>query len=142
MIGAAPAKGGDNVIDFDLDSELMKAVPAESKPAAPTASAAPTESQADFDLSHFDLSAEPAPHADHSIEFNLDDLDLSKPASGGGGGGQIASGDEIGTKLDLARVYADMGDNDAARGLLNEVLATGNATQKGEAEALIKRLSA
>ena len=74
-----------------------------------------------------------------TIEFDLDELDLSKPA---GGGGHIASGDEIGTKLDLARVYADMGDNEAARGLLNEVLGTGNAAQKGEAEGLLKRLSA
>jgi len=135
VIGAAPAKHGNNVIDFDLDSELMKAAPAEPKAPAPAPAG---EAKADFDLSHFDLSAEHAPAADNSIEFNLDELDLGKPA----GGGHIASGDEIGTKLDLARVYADMGDNDAARGLLNEVLATGNATQKGEAEALIKRLSA
>ena len=140
IIGAAPAgKPGANVIDFDFDSELMKAMPAE--PAKPAAAAPAAGKPTEFDLSHFDLSNEPAPApADNSIEFNLDDLDLTKP--GTTGGGHISSGDEIGTKLDLARVYADMGDNDAARGLLNEVLTTGNATQKGEAEALIKRLSA
>ena len=137
VIGAAPAaKPGSNVIDFDFDSELMKAAPAAAKP---TAAAPQVESKADFDLSQFDLSAEPTPAAgDHSIEFNLDELDLSKPS----GSGHISSGDEIGTKLDLARVYADMGDNEAARGLLNEVLSTGNVAQKEEAEALIKRLSA
>ena len=130
-----PAASQGNVIDFDLDAELSRAGPAEPMAAPPSAS-----DKADFDLSHFDFSAEP-PHpagTEGTIEFDLDELDLSKPA----GGGHVSSGDEIGTKLDLARVYADMGDNEAARGLLNEVLGTGNAAQKGEAEALIKRLSA
>jgi pilus assembly protein FimV len=136
-----PAATQGNVIDFDLESELNKSLPSTPapRPAAPVAAPAPAES-ADFDLSHFDLGAEPhSAHGEGLVEFNLDELDLSKPAAGGHG---VSSGDEIGTKLDLARVYADMGDNDAARGLLHEVLNTGNATQKGEAEALIKRLSA
>jgi pilus assembly protein FimV len=136
LMGAAPQTGG--VIDFDLDHELAKSMPATpvAKPAPP---AAAPKAEGEFDLSHFDLSTEPAsPASENTIEFDLDELDLSKPASGG----HITSGDEIGTKLDLARVYADMGDNDAARGLLNEVMGTGNATQKGEAEALLKRLSA
>lgn len=133
-----PAASAGNVIDFDLDAELNKAAPAASAPAVHDASESP-----DFDLSHFDFSSEP-PHpagTEGTVEFNLDELDLSKPA-GSSGIGHVSSGDEIGTKLDLARVYADMGDNEAARGLLGEVLSTGNAAQKGEAEALIKRLSA
>ena len=132
-----PAASQGNIIDFDLDAELSKAGPAEPVAAAPSA-----PEKADFDLSHFDFSSEP-PHpagTEGTVEFNLDELDLSKPA--GGFGSHLSSGDEIGTKLDLARVYADMGDNEAARGLLNEVLGTGNPAQKGEAEALIKRLSA
>jgi pilus assembly protein FimV len=124
-----------NVIDFDLDSELLKAAPG-GGPTPTPAPAAGAGKKEDFDLSHFDLSAEPHPPAGDTVEFNLDELDLSKSP------GNITSGDEIGTKLDLARVYADMGDNEAARGLLHEVLSTGNAGQKGEAEALIKRLSA
>lgn len=144
VLGAAPdhATPG-NVIDFDLDAELNKATPTAAAPvaAAPAAPAPPPPAAAektDFDLSHFDFGAEPHPAGQEgSVEFNLDELDLSKPAAGG-----VSSGDEIGTKLDLARVYADMGDNDAARGLLNEVMNTGNAGQKAEAEALIKRLSA
>jgi len=138
-----PAATQGNVIDFDLESELNKSLPATPapRPAAPLAAPAPAPAEhADFDLSHFDLGAEPHPaDGEGMVEFNLDELDLSKPAGGGHG---VSSGDEIGTKLDLARVYADMGDNDAARGLLHEVLNTGNVTQKGEAEALIKRLSA
>ncbi len=129
-----PAATHAQVIDFDLDAELTKAGSAAPAPPAP----APAD-KADFDLSHFDFNAGPSHPAgsdEGTVEFNLDELDLSKPA------GSLSSGDEIGTKLDLARVYADMGDNEAARGLLNEVLATGSAVQKGEAEALIKRLSA
>ena len=34
---------------------------------------------------------------------------------------------EVGTKLDLARAYMDMGDPDGARSILEEVLAEGNA---------------
>ena len=42
---------------------------------------------------------------------------------------------EVGTKLDLARAYMDMGDPDGARSILDEVLQEGNATQKQEAAA-------
>ena len=33
---------------------------------------------------------------------------------------------EVGTKLDLARAYMDMGDPDGARSILNEVLQEGS----------------
>ena len=44
---------------------------------------------------------------------------------------------EVGTKLDLARAYMDMGDPDGARNILQEVLAEGSASQKQEARRLI-----
>jgi len=43
----------------------------------------------------------------------------------------------VGTKLDLARAYMDMGDPDGARNILNEVLQEGSVTQKQEAQRLI-----
>jgi pilus assembly protein FimV len=49
--------------------------------------------------------------------------------------------DEARTKLDLARAYIDMGDEDGARDILNEVLAEGSDGQKQEARELIARLS-
>ena len=49
-----------------------------------------------------------------------------------------AEGDEVATKLDLARAYIDMGDSDGAKGILQEVLEEGNDAQKAEAEELIK----
>ncbi len=47
---------------------------------------------------------------------------------------------EVGTKLDLARAYMDMGDPDGARSILHEVLSEGSASQKIEAQRLIETL--
>ena len=48
--------------------------------------------------------------------------------------------DAVGTKLDLARAYLDMGDPEGARSMLQEVLAEGNATQQGEARRLLAEI--
>jgi pilus assembly protein FimV len=47
---------------------------------------------------------------------------------------------EVGTKLDLARAYMDMGDPDGARNILEEVLTEGSAAQKQEAQRLMESL--
>ena len=47
---------------------------------------------------------------------------------------------EVGTKLDLARAYMDMGDPDGARSILQEVLQEGTAGQKLEAERLLSSI--
>lgn len=44
---------------------------------------------------------------------------------------------EVGTKLDLARAYMDMGDPDGARSILDEVLHEGNPNQRQEAQRLL-----
>jgi len=49
---------------------------------------------------------------------------------------------EVGTKLDLARAYIDMGDPEGARSILEEVLDEGDQTQRREAQGLIDALSA
>ena len=41
-------------------------------------------------------------------------------------GGEPATMSEVGTKLDLARAYMDMGDPEGARSILDEVLQEGN----------------
>jgi len=48
--------------------------------------------------------------------------------------------DAVGTKLDLAKAYMDMGDPDGARSMLEEVVAEGNDAQKAEAHRLIVEL--
>jgi len=47
---------------------------------------------------------------------------------------------EVGTKLDLARAYMDMGDPEGARSILSEVLSEGSVSQKQEARRLMDTL--
>lgn len=47
---------------------------------------------------------------------------------------------EVGTKLDLARAYVDMGDPGGARSILDEVLDEGDASQKQQAQQLLDSL--
>lgn len=55
---------------------------------------------------------------------------------------QIDSGiwDETATKLDLARAYMEMDDKEAAREILEEVIAEGRDEQRNEARAMLERL--
>jgi pilus assembly protein FimV len=83
------------------------------------------------------------------------DLDVGTPSVSEGTFVQtqkIASGDmalpelepatmsEVGTKLDLARAYMDMGDPEGARSILSEVLSEGSVSQKQEARRLMDTL--
>jgi pilus assembly protein FimV len=56
------------------------------------------------------------------------------------GGDEAATMSEVGTKLDLARAYIDMGDPEGARSILDEVLTEGSASQKQEAKRLMSSL--
>jgi len=65
------------------------------------------------------------------------------PTPGGGGKGDdepIGYGDDVGTKLDLARAYLGMDDTAAARRMLDEVLEEGDEAQKQEAQSLLDEL--
>ena len=84
---------------------------------------------------NFDIAQEePAMESAGGMDMNLDasDASISLDTSGGG--------DEVGTKLDLARAYIDMGDPDGARSILDEVMEEGNDGQKQEAQQLIAQI--
>ena len=53
----------------------------------------------------------------------------------------LSGTDEVATKLDLAQAYIDMGDNDGARDILNEVVTEGDDGQKSEAREMLARLA-
>lgn len=53
----------------------------------------------------------------------------------------INAGDDIDSALDLARGYADMGEIDRARSLLNMVISRGSAEQQAEARKVLESLS-
>ena len=82
--------------------------------------------------------------------FNLDEaFDVAESEDGGEDVlemGEVAAvpesvdEDEVATKLDLARAYVEMGDEDGARAILAEVAAEGSQAQRGDAETLLSQL--
>ncbi|TXK62024.1 hypothetical protein FU658_09205 [Alkalisalibacterium limincola] len=48
--------------------------------------------------------------------------------------------DAVGTKLELARAYIDIGDVDGARGMLEEVCQEGTEAQQAQARELLDGL--
>ena len=63
------------------------------------------------------------PDLDEDAQFSFDD-----------------DADTSATKLDLARAYIDMGDDDGAREILGEVISEGDSNQQGEAAELLGKL--
>ena len=47
---------------------------------------------------------------------------------------------DVGTRLDLARAYIEMGDNSAAKNMLNEVVQHGDSEQRASAQAMLMTL--
>jgi pilus assembly protein FimV len=74
-----------------------------------------------------DLSAD-FDHAGLSSGSSEEDLMIATESNG------------LSTKLDLARAYMDMGDDDGARQILEEVAAEGNEELQAEARALLERV--
>ncbi len=54
--------------------------------------------------------------------------------------GYLDEADEVGTKIDLARAYIDMEDQEGASDILQEVVAEGSAEQVAEAKQLLESL--
>jgi pilus assembly protein FimV len=150
--GAAPAP------DFDLDAGTKPQTPdlaTESAPGmdfnldasmTPRAVDVPAAEPAkedkpsfDFDLSGLEFPGSkaapaPAPAASSSSgNIDLADLSLDSPPAGDGG-------EAVGTKLELAKAYLEIGDKDGAREILNEVAKEGSSAQKEEAKKLISSL--
>lgn len=69
-------------------------------------------------------------------EAGADILELADGADAG----EAVDEDEVATKLDLARAYVEMGDEDGARAILEEVAAEGSQAQRGDAESLLSQL--
>jgi pilus assembly protein FimV len=154
--GESAAATDDHALDFDFSSLDQAAEPEIAFDAAPAADDA---NALEFDLG--DFKAEAAPKAKEPAakrEANVVDF-KSKPAvqleeqptfeAATEGGGDIegdldealfADVDEVGTKLDLAKAYIDMGDSDGARSILDEVMEEGDDTQKQEAQVLMRQI--
>lgn len=107
-------------VDFDFDAD---------KPRSPPAS----DSAFSFDLPPIEPVEEPPMVTEYDIEPDA-------PVSTIEDDEFFAGDDAIGTKLDLAKAYLDMGDPDGARAMLEEVLAEGSAAQQDEARKLIAEI--
>ncbi|MDE2252097.1 MAG: hypothetical protein KGL25_11920 [Gammaproteobacteria bacterium] len=105
----------DSIVDLDLD--------------ALEATGNRDGHKLDLDVGH----SGPAPDTGFAATQRLAGEPLASDA-------EPATMSEVGTKLDLARAYMDMGDPDGARSILEEVLAEGSVSQKTEARRLIDSL--
>ena len=113
----ASAPGADNSIDFNFELPAIDA-PAPA-PAAPAADAG-----LDFKIDIPDLN------------INLDEPSTaSAPAENKDGHWY-----DVQQKFDLAKAYQEMGDNDGAREILQEVIKEGDAGQKDQAQKLLGSL--
>jgi pilus assembly protein FimV len=147
---AAPAPSFDLDLDANKSETPVPDLATEAPPAldfdlAPSASAvqhmdvsaeAKDEKPAfDFDLSGLDFpgSKPAAAPAASGGSHDLADLSLDAPAS-------QASAEAVGTKLELAKAYLEIGDKDGAREILHEVAKEGSSAQKEEAKKLIASL--
>ncbi len=117
----APVASSDTSFSFDLP-------PLEEVPSMSDAK----------DLGRREVSFEPAPLAD--FEMDDDKATVEVPAAEVSDDEFFAGEDAIGTKLDLAKAYLDMGDPDGARSMLEEVLAEGAPAQQDEARKLIAEI--
>ena len=83
-----------------------------------------------------------SPTGNAASQSNEDDLEVVAESSEGEGDFDLdIDGDEIATKLDLAKAYSDVGDKNGAREMLEEVVQEGNEEQQQEAKKLLDRLS-
>ncbi|MFZ1391686.1 MAG: FimV/HubP family polar landmark protein [Dokdonella sp.] len=97
----------------------------------------PASSDTSFSFDLPPIPAAASPRAPVSV-----DLDLEAPGHAADVSDEefFAGEDAIGTKLDLAKAYLDMGDPEGARSMLEEVLAEGGPAQQDEARRLISEL--
>ena len=130
----------------ELDAALAKGEPED--PNVTSRLSALTGNDVDFDLGEapadhhaangsdldLDLGTATVPDTSFTATQKLSADDLALPDL------EPVTMSEVGTKLDLARAYMDMGDPDGAKNILEEVLSEGSATQKQEAQRLMESL--
>lgn len=113
--------------DFDLSLE-------DEEPLADVADSAEEFELGDsLDMSSEDVAEQPEAVVEASESSSLSDLDSDDFDF-------LTDADEISTKLDLAKAYVEMGDDEGARDILLEVVKEGNEQQKSEASDMLDGL--
>ncbi|WP_290494819.1 FimV/HubP family polar landmark protein [Alcanivorax sp.] len=119
---------GDDELNLDDDQTLSFDAPeaadadvSDAQPQEETVSIEPTVAPA------APVDETPAPSS-ADVLADEDDFDF------------LGETDENATKLDLAKAYIDMGDNEGAKDILNEVISEGNDQQQSEARELLSQV--
>jgi pilus assembly protein FimV len=122
-LGSGDELGGDLGIDFNPDGNLT--AESDDTVAEPVSGAAAVSTTADTLLTNKleDTEFETEVATVEEDEFEFDD-----------------EGDSANTKLDLARAYIVMGDEDGARDILKEVLEEGSSDQQQQAQSILEGL--
>ena len=159
MPSPASASGTWLFTDKDLDGPLAAAAAATEAPTELATALMPgmgvTEQlevikdqgggDVDLDLGNLESTGEPGGALDLDVGHDAAPNDgafaaTQRLASEAMNEAEPATMSEVGTKLDLARAYMDMGDPEGARSILEEVLVEGSASQKTEARRLVESL--
>ncbi|MEN8822751.1 MAG: FimV/HubP family polar landmark protein [Abyssibacter sp.] len=143
---AAPAAVDDFDVDlsgFDLDES------AADQPLSDLESVADDATELDLGEFDFDMAETPdtgSNTGDETASADTDAVDLdglfdADADADADEDGEGADRVDLGSKLDLARAYVDMGDAEMAGSLLDDVLAAGSDEQKAEATELKAQLA-
>lgn len=144
-VGAAPAEA-PAMTEFSLD------LPSTGSQTDITLEAAPADEAASIDfnieLPPVETPAETAiaaPAADAGLDFKIDVGDLNinldePPTTAAPAAEKDSHWYDVQQKFDLAKAYQEMGDNEGAREILQEVLKEGDSEQKDQAQKLINSL--
>jgi pilus assembly protein FimV len=157
----------DNDVDFDFaETEALPKDTFKRGGETDETGEMPKPGGRDVDLDLDDLTAALRTSDGDTVDQPRDDETVERPRPGAGPGAGSVFGDfdddsptaalspddisddlhdartmtEVGTKLDLARAYVDMGDPDGARSILEEVLEEGDEGQRQQAQKLIDSL--
>lgn len=162
---SAEEGGDDSDFQFDFTETREESASEAGEPEAPetgaTQSGEPTEQS--FDLGDMAKPREPGEPTLGENEFELGDLETGSDESTedwmqtdepeepresgedtvvdtGAPAPPAEDADAVTTKIELAEAYAEMGDSEGARELLQEVLGEGNEEQQNQARELLERL--
>ncbi len=150
---AEPQEETDSGLAFDFDETFDEGA---STPAEKTSSETDEARSDDLNDLSFDIDDSDLPNLDEetrgdaagsdipALDLGADDL----PAAGqegdlpleGDASAPIGADEDNETRLSLAQAYADMGDDEGARELIDEIVATGSDDQKAQAEAIRQQL--
>jgi len=132
LIDFSAEMGGEEAseVDFDLSESEVKEEAEELK--AEESSEQAEEENDGFSFDFEMISPEEEEKSESKVEEESPDLDLGDDIAA-----SLTDMDEVETKLDLAKAYVDMEDEDAAKEILQEIMAQGSDEQKAEAQSLM-----